>query len=226
MKATRTCSVDGCERTERLRRGWCSIHYTAWWKYGDPLASRKVVRGTCKMPDCDRPNFSLGYCEMHYTRVRTHGDPNIVLPSWHEAGPDHPRRQEVVKYSASHARVKRIRGAARQYPCAHCGAQALDWAYDHADPDELIDTDHGKRLPHSLDPEHYLPLCRTCHRRFDLEHLRSADDEVPLKIGVDESPQAAGPRADATAPEGRSGPLARLDEAAWEPVLGIDRATA
>jgi hypothetical protein len=32
----RTCVIEGCENPFRAR-GWCSTHYTAWRKYGDPL---------------------------------------------------------------------------------------------------------------------------------------------------------------------------------------------
>ena len=31
------CSIDGCERTNNIRRGWCNAHYLQWRKYGDPL---------------------------------------------------------------------------------------------------------------------------------------------------------------------------------------------
>lgn len=36
-----TCSVDGCDY-RLCARGWCRIHYAAWWRYGDPL----IVKGT------------------------------------------------------------------------------------------------------------------------------------------------------------------------------------
>ena len=38
MATRKICSVQGCRKGGKLRRGWCPTHYTKWWKYGDPLA--------------------------------------------------------------------------------------------------------------------------------------------------------------------------------------------
>ena len=37
VQATRKCSIDGCEKGGRLRRGWCDKHYWRWLTHGDPL---------------------------------------------------------------------------------------------------------------------------------------------------------------------------------------------
>lgn len=34
-KAKGTCTIDGCERPSDAR-GWCSTHYSKWFRYGDP----------------------------------------------------------------------------------------------------------------------------------------------------------------------------------------------
>ena len=44
-----SCSVDGCERTGRLRRGMCSKHYERWRVHGNPT----VVRPTGRKPAVD-----------------------------------------------------------------------------------------------------------------------------------------------------------------------------
>lgn len=37
--AKATCSIEGCDRPVQ-GRGWCSRHYTRWWRNGDPLVCR------------------------------------------------------------------------------------------------------------------------------------------------------------------------------------------
>jgi hypothetical protein len=59
-------------------------------------------------------------------------------------------------YWATHKRARRARGAAKSYPCEHCGARARDWA-----------------LRHGLtggDPDDFTPLCRRCHVAYDGWH--------------------------------------------------------
>lgn len=30
-----TCSIEGCERAGKIRRGWCRMHYARWKKHGE-----------------------------------------------------------------------------------------------------------------------------------------------------------------------------------------------
>jgi len=34
QRTKKQCSIDGCENTGKLKRGWCSKHYERWRKYG------------------------------------------------------------------------------------------------------------------------------------------------------------------------------------------------
>ena len=113
----------------------------------------------CSIEDCDRPHRARGYCQKHYMRVWTNGD--LLL---HYATPTtHPPRQPDCSYNAAHQRLKTDRGRAAGQACQHCGSPADQWSYDHLDPDER-QSDQGA---FSLKPEHYRPLCYSCHTRFD-----------------------------------------------------------
>lgn len=67
-------------------------------------------------------------------------------------------------YQAVHWRLRQDPVPISSRPCAHCGAASREWAYDHDDPEELSDERYGA---YSLDPAHYLPMCHSCHKRFD-----------------------------------------------------------
>jgi hypothetical protein len=49
---------------------------------------------------------------------------------------------------------------------------AREWAYDRLDPDEKIEADGSDAgMLFSVDPGHYLPMCKPCHARFDLRYV-------------------------------------------------------
>lgn len=78
---------------------------------------------------------------------------------------------EHVTYRGAHIRVRIVRGRASEYRC-QCGAQSEEWAYDHADPNALLEKvtmprGNVREAPYSLDPNHYIPMCKSCHSRFD-----------------------------------------------------------
>lgn len=44
------CSIDGCERTGRLRRGMCGKHCKRWRVHGDPTVVRSTGRKVAVAP--------------------------------------------------------------------------------------------------------------------------------------------------------------------------------
>lgn len=115
---------------------------------------------TCGWLGCARPYIACGYCDKHYKQARREGLPMVRLRS--------PRRPNT--YAAVHNRLTRIKGPARQRECSSCGKPAATWAYDHSDPEELLEVRQEPRhgvMPYSLDLERYVPLCYSCHRRLD-----------------------------------------------------------
>ncbi|MEV4492713.1 hypothetical protein AB0K04_21670 [Micromonospora coxensis] len=91
-----------------------------------------------------------------------------------------PRRVELLTYDGAHNRVKALKGSASLYLC-RCGKQAEQWAYSHADYDErAMIKGREARKPYSINPDHYVPLCRPCHTRFDNAHRRLPIEGVSL----------------------------------------------
>lgn len=111
------------------------------------------------MNDCDVRHYAKGFCRRHYRQDHVHGDPEVIGSTF---------KGDEITYSGAHMRVIRERGPASQHLCG-CGRQAKDWSYDHKDPNEKIQQYQHKQLPFSPDPAHYIPLCRFCHRKLDLE---------------------------------------------------------
>ena len=70
----------------------------------------------------------------------------------------------LATYNSAHTRVAKARGKAKFWPCVDCGAAAAHWAYDHSDPDELVQETYVNgvlmgRVAYSVKPEHYSPKC-------------------------------------------------------------------
>lgn len=152
------CAVAGCG--QRAKSGeFCDMHYERWKRNGDPGPAGLVHKpmGPCQLPGCGDPREAFGYCKKHYRRYRRYGDPETVVHSrW--LGDD-------VGYEGVHIRIRDERGPASDYFCKHCGKIAEDWAYDHCDRHEKHDEIRG--LPYSTDAKRYIPLCKSCHQRFD-----------------------------------------------------------
>lgn len=166
---TGRCSVEGCDRPH-FGRGWCGPHYHRWRRYGDPLVVvRAPLMGTCVVDGCDRAVRSRhGWCKLHYARWKRHGgDPSVAKTGGVAVG---TLLLDTVSYRGAHDRIKAAKGPASAHACVDCGVQAAEWAYDHADPDELVGASgggRGRKAAYSTKPEHYRPLCRRCHRRAD-----------------------------------------------------------
>jgi hypothetical protein len=56
-----TCSIEGCEKTV-LARGYCSRHYNAWRKHGDPLKRVVIERGSHEKWIADACNSDTDDC--------------------------------------------------------------------------------------------------------------------------------------------------------------------
>ncbi len=77
------------------------------------------------------------------------------------------KKTTTPAYITVHKRTLVLRGHASGYPCWYSNPKkphtADQWAYLGDDPDEHISKDG----PYSYDGNHYVPMCRKCHRKHD-----------------------------------------------------------
>jgi hypothetical protein len=129
------------------------------------------------MDGCEKVSSSRGLCRTHYERWRKHGDPWIIRKAptpVNGTGPDSPTwKGDTVGYIGAHMRLRRGRGSARQYSCVECRQPAADWAYDYADQNQKSGVHDGRILVYSTDPARYIPMCKSCHKIFDLGHQKA-----------------------------------------------------
>ena len=81
-KSKTFCSIDGCNNP-CVGQGYCRAHYLRWYKYGDPLITKKPYRHpnkTCKVDGCDLPTIAKGFCGNHYALNRRWGAPKRIKP--------------------------------------------------------------------------------------------------------------------------------------------------
>lgn len=79
------------------------------------------------------------------------------------SGPDSYVWTDNPTYLTAHYRVYAKYGKATLYTC-ECGSQAHEWAYAGGCDDERIDP---RGRAYSPDPDHYVAMCRSCHRAYD-----------------------------------------------------------
>lgn len=119
--------------------------------------------GTCSVRGCEQETHARGWCGKHYRRWMRHGDVFCVGVS--PRGERHPDwTGDRATYLAVHHRLYRERGYAKSYTCITCERPAQQWAYQHGDPDELIDS---KGRVYSTNLDLYEPMCALCHTAFD-----------------------------------------------------------
>lgn len=128
----------------------CVLDYRREWRKARGQRTRaehlEAIRRWCGHSGCDqKPTGTSTYCTTHRP---------AAIPS--------------ETYRAVHKRVGAARGKATGHACARCDGRAEHWAYDHADTEEVTGpTDRGIVVAYSLDPDHYLPLCISCHVKLD-----------------------------------------------------------
>lgn len=163
-----TCLVTGCER-QRRANSYCAMHNSRQRRTGSPGPARAlyVAGRLCSIEGCGGLHQAHGWCNVHYKRWRKYGDPLTPPGEWRGGRIPRPSTERPT-WKAMHHRLHARRGRASEHTCAYCTASAKDWAYDNSDPNEVVDVTMG--MAFSLDLDRYVPMCRSCHKRFDLLH--------------------------------------------------------
>lgn len=161
--ATDPCKIGGCVRFAPFPR----------------------MKKKCSVEECTEHSRSKGYCNRHYQKWRTYGNPRASKPREYQSGPLAPNwRGDDISYYGAHYRVVTQRGKASELPCSDCGLPATEWSYDGLDPTEKVGevqwgagakgVNSGVSLMrYSINPVHYVPRCRECHRAFDSDSSRA-----------------------------------------------------
>lgn len=169
------CSVPDCERPNTAR-SLCTVHYQRWRRTGSLVTTKQRAKGlTCTAEGCNDDARAAGLCENCYKRHRRNGTTDYTVKvQYDRRGDKNPKwRGADAGYSAAHRRVAAAKGSAAGLVCA-CGAPTTDWAYDNLDPDERWGQNGPCVCAYSLDIEHYVPMCRRCHKRMDVARRQAA----------------------------------------------------
>lgn len=110
------CSVFGCGKPVQTRN-WCTAHYNAVRRHGDPAGKPKRQPALCAAEGCDKLAYGKkAYCRAHDARLRRHpGDltkrarPKTVNIGECKA-PDCTRAAEANGYCNAHYKRYRLRG--------------------------------------------------------------------------------------------------------------------
>lgn len=181
MKPTRTCSIDGCERTGKIVRGWCRKHYSNWQRNGHPTRGPGSGRRPRQYPQdivdliCDMYLDGMTVHEIRQVAPRGYRVQTILeryLPERRKAAKrnqkgsaNHMWKGDGAGYQAVHLRL----GKASTQVCVDCASRAEHWSYTGGASDEKLNR-HG--VPYSHDPSYYSPRCVPCHHKYDCKGRR------------------------------------------------------
>lgn len=175
------CSMVGCTRPH-YGNSLCQMHWNRMDRHGDAGPAdyiRPPYAPTCKVDGCNEKHCSKGYCNTHYRRQLKRGTTDPIERTY-PLGTEHHNWVKVPSYPLMHRRIDRKRGVAATHRCVRCGERALQWSYDHMDPNELTSLDGlSAGCVYSLNIDRYQAMCRSCHAADDSAHRR----ETGVKYG-------------------------------------------
>jgi len=74
LMKTKICKATGCNRTDFVVKGYCSMHYKRLYRNNTLTARSKYPQhGSCAAPNCERKSVIISHCHKHYMQIRRHG---------------------------------------------------------------------------------------------------------------------------------------------------------
>lgn len=177
------CQITNCSKpATRTKKTLCEAHYCRLRRgipLDKPVYARRLEGDHCRVEGCPTPRHGGSYCSKHEARIRRHGDSEAWHPVPGQPGATNPAwTGEHASYEAAHQRLGATRGQPKR--CDLCGTTeerryhwALNW---HGAPKvryEINGPTKTKGLPYSTDPLDYVRACIPCHKRMDMESLKS-----------------------------------------------------
>lgn len=168
------CTITDCP-AEAVGRGYCNRHWKRWRAFGDPLAVPPPREQTPELRAAIAAGVRRAWDEGRFDRQHP---PDCGHCLAHRGKPKPPRTQamkdavseqrrakrEPSYHSMHHARLRRDRGRAADFPCIRCGEQAREWALMDAPPEFLRHVD-GRTW--SIRTSDYEAMCKRCHEQMD-----------------------------------------------------------
>ena len=133
--------------------------------------AKTKYRSWCKpcISDNRRESEHLTQKSREYSRNRYHQNPEARAKTLENAKSRAlvKRREDPhgrYRYRKAHEIVIESKGRAREHSCNTCGSPALDWAMLH----EAKNKESSLHYEWSDNPDDYIPMCRSCHKIYDL----------------------------------------------------------
>lgn len=164
----RTCSVEGCEASARVR-GWCKKHYERWRRTGSLDLKPKPQDPGCKVRGCTGRHRALGYCYAHYMRWYRKGTTSPTYEPGHQAlgssGYYHTQMTgHPLANSSGRVYVHRVvlwdSIGPGEHPCHWCGWRVR---WDWVDRAHMLNVDHIDHDKRNNDVSNLVPACTRCN---------------------------------------------------------------
>lgn len=177
-----TCVVEGCDKPVGYKkRGWCSMHYQRWLRYGTTDLPERVT-GPCSFEGCNRPRMkSNPLCTAHRVQQRN-GKDLTPIGSTHRAGKNKSTKtclhegcdRKCQKHDYCYPHMYQYNRYGHTWDLGTMKRKVDNTYSEERTCGTCNETKNWKRFVMGTDA--VVPLCRDCHRKKLSERI----DVVPI----------------------------------------------